>query len=208
MPSAPRRIRSEPVPTPTAGVRERILDAGLGILRESGLQRLTQVQVAERAGVRQSHLTYYFPTREDLLAAITARTVGEIADGVTQTVGATPRPDRRAPLARLAAHVASLEHMRMFVGLIVEADGDEAVRTLLVDGTRQLEEVLATVLGGNDATDRAPLALAAIWGLGLYRFLVRPPPKADPSQPYLSWVQSAAEQRTRARRRTGSSTHR
>ena len=63
------------------GVRERILDAALAILAESGLRNLTQVGVANRARVRQSHLTYYFPTRDDLLEAVTARAVDGIATG-------------------------------------------------------------------------------------------------------------------------------
>lgn len=47
-----------------------IIEAGLALLREHGLAGLTQPRVAERAGVRQSHITYYFPTRIDLLEAV------------------------------------------------------------------------------------------------------------------------------------------
>ena len=175
------------------GVRERILDAALATLRESGLQRLTQVQVAERAGVRQSHLTYYFPTREDLFEAVTARAVAGIAGGVSRAAGEQEGSGHGQLLARLANAVVDPEHMRMFVGLIVEADGDPALRALLVGGTHQLEAAVAEALGGEDARERARLVLAAVWGLGLYHFLVRPPPKADPTRPYLAWVAAAAD---------------
>ncbi|MDH3319882.1 MAG: TetR/AcrR family transcriptional regulator [Betaproteobacteria bacterium] len=51
-------------------VRDRILEAALGLLAESGAHELTQPKVSKAAGVRQSRLTYYFPTRADLLQAV------------------------------------------------------------------------------------------------------------------------------------------
>lgn len=50
--------------------RRAIFAAGLAILREEGLAGFTQPRVAARAGLRQGNLTYYFPTRTDLLVAI------------------------------------------------------------------------------------------------------------------------------------------
>ena len=47
-----------------------ILEAGLAILREQGLAGLTQPRLAAKTGLRQSHLTYYYPTRADLVAAV------------------------------------------------------------------------------------------------------------------------------------------
>lgn len=54
------------VPAPV-GRREQILHAAVEILNAEGFAGLTQTRVAERAGMRQSHLTYYFPARNDLL---------------------------------------------------------------------------------------------------------------------------------------------
>jgi AcrR family transcriptional regulator len=51
-------------------VRERLLEAALRLLAESGAHELTQPKVAKAAGVRQSHLTYYFPTRGELLQEV------------------------------------------------------------------------------------------------------------------------------------------
>ena len=50
-------------------VRTSILEAALTLLADHGVSRLTQPGVARAAGIRQSHLTYYFPTRADLLKA-------------------------------------------------------------------------------------------------------------------------------------------
>ncbi len=50
--------------------RQEIIEAGLATLREHGYAGFTQPRVATRAGLRQSHLTYYYPTRVDLLTAV------------------------------------------------------------------------------------------------------------------------------------------
>jgi AcrR family transcriptional regulator len=182
------------------GVAERILDAAIALLREAGVQRLTQTEVATRAGVRQSHLTYYFPTREALLEAVTTRAVEGIAAGVLHIVGEQAGTGQETMPARLASAVADLEHMRMFVGLIVEADSDPTLRTMLVGGTHQLEAQVAKALGGAGAAERARLLLAAVWGLGLYRFVVRPPAGADPTRSYVRWISHAAARPTAGRR--------
>ena len=52
---------------PPSNARDRILHAAFLLLNDEGFGALTQTRVAEKAGVRQSHLTYYFPTRIDLL---------------------------------------------------------------------------------------------------------------------------------------------
>jgi AcrR family transcriptional regulator len=184
---APARGSSKPV-----GVPERILDAALAILAESGLRNLTQVQVAHRAGVRQSHLTYYFPTRDDLLDAVTARAVDGIVSGFRRVATDASQGGQRQLLERLAQSVADVAHMRMFVAMIVEADADPGVRRLMRRATERIETALAESLGGDDAHERAGLVLAAIWGLGLYQFLMRPASNASPTRAYLSWLVGAS----------------
>jgi AcrR family transcriptional regulator len=174
------------------GVPERILDAALYILGESGIRNLTQVQVANRARVRQSHLTYYFPTRDDLLDAVTERAVDGIVSGFRRvTMGATEGGQKRL-LERLARSVVDLAHMRMFVAMIVEADADPALRRVMRRATDRIEAALAETLGGGNARERARLVLAAIWGLGLYQFLMRPASNASPTRAYLSWLVGAS----------------
>src|ERR1700679_521989 len=50
--------------------RQDIINASLAVLRESGYSGFTQPRVAAEVGLRQSHLTYYFPTRVDLLIGV------------------------------------------------------------------------------------------------------------------------------------------
>lgn len=167
-------------------VRERILDAAVAILSEDGINALSQVQVARRAEVRQSHLTYYFPKRHDLINAVAERMVESMASQAREVVSDARKfdagqCDAGAGLKRLADAIATEEHMRMFVGAIVEADRDPGVRAILMRETVRLEKVLAELLASDDAAEEAQLLLASLWGLGLYAFLSKEPPRNDPS---------------------------
>jgi AcrR family transcriptional regulator len=181
--------RRSPSPVPGA-VRERILDAALAVLREDGVQRLTQVQVAKRAGVRQSHLTYYFPSRTDLLDATATRFVETLAAGIGGALRERAGAGSRATLAHLAKAVAEPGHMRMFLGVIVEADQDPDVRAILLRGIERMEAALAEALGGEDRKERARAVVATLWGLGLYAFVVRPPGRNDPARIVLPWLET------------------
>jgi len=53
--------------------RTDIVDSALEILAEVGFAHFSVLKVARAYGIRQSHLTYYFPTRDELLAAMANR---------------------------------------------------------------------------------------------------------------------------------------
>jgi AcrR family transcriptional regulator len=175
-----------------AGVRERILNAALAILAESGFRNFTQLGVADRAEVRQSHLTYYFPTRDDLLEAVTTQAVDGITTGFRQVAADATKGGERQLIERLAQSVSDVAHMRMFVAMIVEADADPDVRKVMKRATDRIETALTEALGGDASRERARLVLAAIWGLGLYHFLMRPQSNANPTAAYLSWLTAAS----------------
>lgn len=156
------------------GIREEILTAGLAIMRKEGIQALTQVQVARKADVRQSHVTYYFPKRHDLIAAVAARFIEEMAHGGAKAAARVKEGDLGTTLTRVLSAISDAGHMRMFIGLIVEADGDPELRQLLVRLTRQMQQSLATLIGGDDPQERAALVLASMWGMGLFDFVMRP----------------------------------
>ena len=51
-------------------IRTKLIDAALDVLLQDGILGFSQSKVAKQAGLRQSHLTYYFPTRNDLLTVV------------------------------------------------------------------------------------------------------------------------------------------
>ena len=80
-----------PRKTVPTDIRERLLMAAVALVREQGLPKLTQPRLAKAAGVSQSHLTYYFPTRADLLHAVLERAAERQRAGVQATVAAAEK---------------------------------------------------------------------------------------------------------------------
>jgi AcrR family transcriptional regulator len=106
-------------------VRDRILEAALGLLAGSGAHELTQPKVSRAAGVRQSHLTYYFPTVTDLLQAVALRSLDTLAKEVYEA------RERKRPgsLADALAHgSADKRRVRMMLGLANAADRDPSLK--------------------------------------------------------------------------------
>lgn len=106
------------------GVKERVLEAGTALLHREGLKALTQPRIASAAGVSQSHLTYYFRTRNDLLLAIAEHSVEQAL--AQPLVG--PVDD---PVQSLAAALGYLPRIRMLLGLAAAADQEEELRGAL-----------------------------------------------------------------------------
>jgi AcrR family transcriptional regulator len=171
--------------TDEGGVRERILAAAMTALQEDGIQGLSQVQVARRAKVRQSHLTYYFAKRHDLIEAVAVRFLEEVTHGLDD---AGIAGDASSLLHRLAAFIVEPRHMRMFTAVIVEADQDPKVRAILVRVTLRLQAALAATLRGDDAAERATIILANLWGLGLYDFVLRPKRPGELAAAYIASI--------------------
>jgi AcrR family transcriptional regulator len=123
-------------------VRARILEAALGLLAESGAHELTQPRVARAAGVRQSHLTYYFPTRAALMQALARHSIGRLA-------GELARARERGPsqLARAIAAASSDKRIaRVMLGLVAAADRDPAIRRQFRRFVAEVRELMAPTL--------------------------------------------------------------
>lgn len=137
-------------------VRGRILDAALGLLARGGAQELTQPRVARAAGVRHSHLTYYFPTRADLLQAVAYRSIDTLAGSLLSAA----RRGKLGPdaLSRMLAQaITDQRRTRTMLALVGAADRDPAVRKRLRRFIREARSRLAAVLdaaGGKADSDR------------------------------------------------------
>jgi len=132
-------------------VRGRILEAALGLLAESGAHELTQPRVARAAGVRQSHLTYYFPTRGELLQEVARHSIEKLAGQLARS---------HASLAEgIAAGAADKRRARVMLGLVTAADRDPAIkrrmRRFVADLRRRMAPLLAA---GGLETDPASVA--------------------------------------------------
>lgn len=120
-----------------ASARTRILTAGVEVLHSEGLSALTQQAVAARAGVRQSHITYYFPTRLDLLQA-TAQfgceaMMNPISDGAKR--GELTFEQFRN---LLLPDVTDRGWWRLMIALVNACDESEGIRNWIVEFDAQL----------------------------------------------------------------------
>ena len=150
------------------GIREDILIAGSTLLRERGVAALTQPQIARAAHIKQSHLTYYFPTRADLLLAIAEFTIFSAMDNVAVQLQAKPQGKTLAD----AVSKIMIEGFppRVFIGLIVAADSDPDIRRLMRKLIRHVRAAIQHLLqqAGIAADDEAArLFHAAIIGLAV-----------------------------------------
>lgn len=148
-------------------IRAKILGEAIAILREHGLAGLTQPRVAKAAGVTQSHLTYYFPTRADLLAAVLERAAAGQRAGIGAALATAPHgPEALADA--LGNALSRPENTRVLVSLVLAADSDPAFRTLyraLAGGVRgEVAEALGTL---GIATDPATVTMVHALGTGL-----------------------------------------
>jgi AcrR family transcriptional regulator len=112
------------------GVRERILFAAVEILNAEGFCGLTQTRVAERAGMRQSHLTYYFPARNDLLRE-TAVYGCEAMLGALELGIDSGQLNIENFREVLAVDIHDRRFARLMCALIVASDEDAAIKPWL-----------------------------------------------------------------------------
>lgn len=133
-------------------VRDRILEAALRLLAESGAHELTQPRVAKAAGVRQSHLTYYFPTRGELLQGVARYSIGKLAGQLAHA--------RKSSLAAgIAAGAADKRRSRVMLGLVTAADRDPAIKRSMRKFVHEIRAKMAPVLAaGGLRTDAENVA--------------------------------------------------
>lgn len=114
--------------------RQDIINAALVVLREHGLSGFTQPRVAAKAGVRQSHLTYYFPTRVDLLSGVARAAIDRQLKAVDAVMGASSSQAAAKMIANVAVRH---DNTRVIMALAQAADQEPPLRELfreLADG--------------------------------------------------------------------------
>ena len=149
-------------------VKESILAAGRSLLEEKGIAALTQPQVAKAAGVKQSHLTYYFPTRAELLLGIAEASIGATMAGLALRL--EQRPRRSTLAATIAEVLIAGIPPRVIIGLIVAADADPQIRIALrrlIRHVRSRVQALLARAGLEAGAEAALLFHAAVVGLAV-----------------------------------------
>jgi AcrR family transcriptional regulator len=160
-----QHIRFEATTVTTDGsVREQILDAALRVMQEGGPKKLSQPRVAAAAGVRQSHVTYYFPRRTDLVIALLEGHVAHAAERLAELDKNEEPEDIRPAIETL---INDRRRMRFFMGLIIEADADAKLRRLVDAHIAQVNAMVARYYGRADDDRDVEAFLNALRGYGM-----------------------------------------
>jgi AcrR family transcriptional regulator len=150
-----------------ANTRDRILHAAVSLLYEEGFASLTQQRVCERAGVRQSHLTYYFPTRNDLLRETAVFGCGAMLESMAESVRAGPMSLQQIRDELLTVDEADRKFGRLMVALIAASDEDTRIKPWLASFETENRERIAALLraaGAEIATEDVEVLHAAYVG--------------------------------------------
>ncbi len=129
-------------PRGTAPARSRLLCAALKVLHEQGIMALTQTNVAAAAGLRQSHLTYYFRTRADLLKAIVEQAAGDLLG----LIGGKPEFPARSLAelrARLIKDVSDVRMPRLMLAMSVASDEDPSLKAWMATFEQGMHKLMA-----------------------------------------------------------------
>jgi AcrR family transcriptional regulator len=129
--------------------RESLIEAAIAAVRDGGYPALTQPKVAALAGMSQSHLTYYFPTRSDLVKAVAEHIVRAQLDRADSRAGGPLTPE--TAIENVTALVTATDTTRLFMALVLAADAEPSARPALgelVAGMRQRVTYLLAALSG------------------------------------------------------------
>jgi AcrR family transcriptional regulator len=165
--------------TPLPDRRDVILAAAVATLREVGYSGFTQPRVAKRAEVRQSHLTYYFPTRLALVEAV-ARVVVEnqlaLLDESLRVASV------QAAVKAIASIVVRPENTRVLMALAQAADEETSLSHVfrdLADGVALRLARLCEKLDIEATPEQVSLIHAVAVGLAVINLATqRPNPKS------------------------------
>jgi AcrR family transcriptional regulator len=140
------------------GRREFILGAARAVLRGEGLEAFTLAAVAEEADLSKTALFYYFESKDDLLAALTAERLQAESRVLLDAVESAPSGiDALAELARahVGFHRDDLESFRALERWVL-ASGvrDRLLKDAVYPGAARVNDALETRLAEDERGGR------------------------------------------------------
>jgi AcrR family transcriptional regulator len=134
--------------------RRHIIESALTELRQDGFAAFSQTKVAKRAGLRQSHLTYYYPTRVDLLTAVAEVAMEQQISALDDLLSGSLKD--RAP-EKIASLLGRKENARVLLALVQGADEEPRLRALFADFASQMRERATALLSAGQDGNVLPL---------------------------------------------------
>jgi AcrR family transcriptional regulator len=151
-------------------VRQRILDAALDIVEARGIMALTQPKVAKAAGLRQSHLTYYFPRKADLCAAL----LDASHDRAAKKRKSKPASkDPASIFEQLAGVMFDRRRMQFFLGIVLATSDEPELRTTVAAHADELVRRAADYFGRTEGDPAVLTFIDTLRGIG-FRMMLEP----------------------------------
>jgi len=152
--------------------RDMILSAAVQVLQDEGPTKLTQTRVAKAAGLRQGHLTYYFPRKSDLWIATAERAHNDMEAQFATLLSTSGLEDSkkevRPKLVKLLTDlVDNQQRSRVLLSLVLQAQEEAELMELCRENSRRSREFLKAVLGAHFPSAIVEVTLAALWGMGM-----------------------------------------
>jgi len=148
-----RPVRGRP---PQTDRRAQILSAAREVLGERGFAQTSLKQIADHAGIAQGLLTYYYPTKDELLVDVVAALDAELCGRWLVAVEGIDDPMERISVAfdsAVAEYVGQPDVLRIVLDMLVVGATNDAVRAR----SQELLENLLGILGAE--VDRVSEAL-------------------------------------------------
>jgi AcrR family transcriptional regulator len=175
--------------TKPEAMRARLLTAAVRVLGKHGLRKLTQPQVAKAAGVRQSHLTYYFPHRSDLIAAVARHYLLSVGEEVGRLVASSSSETLPQALTEFTTDlVKNRKRTRILLGLLVASEEDRSLRKQLVESVLAVRGVVEQLLGVPQGHPHAALLEAVLLGVGLQHLVLEGHPREEQTDELLALI--------------------
>lgn len=163
---------------PPSGARERVLEAGLQVLKEDGYAGLTTSKVAARSGQNKALIGYHFGSKDGLVAAVAREVSAAITEELLEAIGEPRTVEGVARgvvdgVARIMARDEGLA--RLYFDLASHSIVEPEVRTIIAEMKQGYRDVLRSLLArvkdgprkSSDAEAAAVYLIACLEGLAL-----------------------------------------
>lgn len=160
--------RTERVIARLAARQEAIVAAARALASESGMAAVQIVPVAERAGIAAGTVYRYFPSKDDLVAALVGAISEQEIAAIGRAAAAAPGPLSALAAAVMAFAVRALRERRLAAAMLAGGDDADAAAERLAF-RRRLAAEFASRIGAAIAAGHLPdqdpgFAAAAVIG--------------------------------------------
>jgi AcrR family transcriptional regulator len=166
------------------GARQQILNAAIRVLREEGLEKLSQTRVAKSAGLRQGHLTYYFPKKADLWAAVAQQAEESLREDLSNFLASDGWPgadaSQRAQVTAMVTYlVEDRQRARIMMSLALKTHEDPRLKEIFLHNISRTRDLITQAFSQVKDPKVIELILTCFWGLGIRHMIYQDLPEAE-----------------------------